>query len=142
MIVVDTNVVSEPLKPQADPAVLAWLDRQAEQVLYLTTTSLAELLVGVEKLPEGRRKTVLAQSLRPQLAKWFGPRVLPFDEAAAIAYAKLVSRARAAGRALSFADGQIAAVAYTHGFTVATRDTAPFEAAGLQVINPWPQGRL
>ncbi len=137
MIVIDTNVVSEPLKPQADTAVLAWLDRQAEQVLYLTATSLAELLVGVEKLPEGRRKTFLAQSLKPRLANWFGPRVLAFDETAAMAYAKLVSRARAAGRTISFADGQIAAIAHTHGFIVATRDTAPFEAAGVQVINPW-----
>lgn len=137
MIVVDTNVVSEPLKPQANAAVLRWLDRQVAASLYLTTTSLAELLVGVEKLPEGRRKTVLAESLRPMLAKWFGPRILPFDEAAAAAYAKLISRARVAGQAISFPDGQIAAIAATKGFAVATRDAWAFIAAGVEVIDPW-----
>ena len=137
MIVVDTNVVSEPLKPQADPAVLAWLDRQAEHVLYLTAISLAELLVGVEKLPEGRRKTALAQSMRPLLARWFNPHILPFDEAAATAYAKQVSRARAAGQAISIADGQIAAIAKQHRFAVATRDRRPFRVAGIEVVNPW-----
>ncbi len=137
MIVVDTNVVSEPLKPRANAAVLTWLDRQAGPTLYLTATSLAELLVGVEKLPAGHRKTVLTESLKPLLANWFGPRILPFDETAAAAYAHLVSRARLLGRTISFADGQIAAIAHVHGFTVATRDRGPFEAAGLSVIDPW-----
>ncbi len=137
MIVVDTNVVSEPLKPEASAAVLDWLNRQAVKTLYLTTTSLAELLVGVEKLPDGRRKTVLAESLKPLLTKVFGPRILPFDEAAAVAYAKLVSRVKAAGRTVSFADGQIAAIAMVQGFMVATRDRGPYEAAGVKVIDPW-----
>ncbi len=91
----------------------------------MATTSLAELLLGIEKLPDGRRKTLLAESLKPLLNRWFGPRILPFDEAAAVAYAKLASRARTAGHTISFADGQIAAVAQLRGFAVATRDAGP-----------------
>ncbi len=132
MIVVDTNVVSEPLKPQPSEAVLNWLARQAGESLYLTTTSLAELLGGVEKLPEGQRKRMLRESLQPLLTKWFGPRILPFDEAAAGAYAKLVSRARASGHAISVAGGQIAAVAKSRDFAVATRILAHF----LQLVCP------
>ncbi len=137
MIVVDTNVISEPLKPLPNPAVRQWLDRQSASTLFLTTTTLAELLLGIEKLPEGRRKTALADSLQPMLNQWFGPRILPFDQAAAAAYANLMSRARAAGRTISALDGQIAAVAAAHGFAVATRDSSPFLAAGLHVITPW-----
>ena len=139
MIVVDTNIVSEPLKPLPNEAVLRWLSRQAYASLYVTTTSLAELLAGVEKLPDGRRKERLRESLQPLLKKWFGSRILPFDEAAAVTYAKLVSRAGASGRTVSLADGQIAAVASLWGFTVATRDTGPFVATGLSVINPWEE---
>ena len=103
----------------------------------MTATSLAELLVGVEKLPDGRRKTVLMNSLKPLLSKWFSTRILPFDEAAASAYAKLVGRARTIGHTISIADGQIAATAKVHGFAVATRDTKPFAAAGVSIMNPW-----
>ena len=140
MIVLDTNVVSEPMKPSADPTVQAWLDRQVAETLYLTATSLAELLVGIEILPSGRRKDGLAAALAELMAVLFGPRILPFDQQAAIAYAPVVSRARAGGTIISVADGQIAAIAAARGFTIATRDTAPFEAAGLPVINPWDAG--
>lgn len=137
MIVLDTNVVSEPMKPGGSAAVLAWLDRQVADTLYLTATSLAELLVGIQILSDGKRKAGLDAALTELMAGLFGPRILPFDQRAALAYAPLVGRARAAGRAISVADGQIAAIATTHGFTVATRDTAPFLAAGMPVINPW-----
>ena len=80
---------------------------------------------------------ILADSLKPLLSKWFGTRILPFDEAAAVAYAKLVSAAQRRGCAIEVPDGQIAAVASEHGFAVATRDCATFLAMGLQVINPW-----
>lgn len=139
MIVLDTNVVSEPMKPNGNPAVRDWLDRQVAETLYLTATSLAELLVGVEMLPDGKRKDGLADALGELLNVLFGPRILPFDSEAAKAYAPLVGRARAGGRVISVADGQIAAIAAAHGFSVATRDTAPFVAAGVPVINPWEQ---
>ena len=137
MIILDTNVVSEPMKPNGNPAVRDWLDRQAAETLYLTATSLSELLVGIEMLPHGKRKEGLAAALNELLVSLFGPRILPFDRQAAMAYAPLVGRSRAAGCLVSAADGQIGAIANVHGFAVATRDTAPFLATGVLVINPW-----
>jgi toxin FitB len=137
MIILDTNVVSEPMKQQGNPSVQAWLDRQVAETLYLTATSLAELLVGIEILPDGQRKVGLAAALAELVSLLFGSRILPFDQPAALAYAPMISRARAGGRIISVADGQIAAIAAVRGFIVATRDAAPFVAAGLPVINPW-----
>ena len=140
MIILDTNVVSEPLKPRFDPAVEAWLDRQPAETLYLTATSLAELRTGVALLPAGKRKAGFDKALSELLANIFAGRILAFDRDAAEAYATLVSRARRAGRTLSVGDAQIAAIAITHRFIVATRDTTPFVAAGVTVINPWEAG--
>lgn len=137
MIILDTNVVSEPMKPNGNVAVAAWLDRQVAESLYLTATSLSELLVGIEILQDGRRKEGLDAALLSLLHKLFGARILSFDQQAAMRYAPMVGRARTAGLAISVADGQIAAIAAVHGFTVATRDVAPFVAAGVSVINPW-----
>lgn len=138
MIILDTNVVSEPMKLNGTSVgVQAWLDRQVAETLYLTTTSLSELLVGIEILPDGKRKVGLGAALSDLLDTLFGGRILPFDAPAAIAFASLVGRARAGGRVLSVADGQIGAIATLYGYTVATRDTAPFIAAGVPVINPW-----
>lgn len=137
MIILDTNVVSEPTKPKPDPVVRAWLDRQVPETLYLTAISLAELLAGVAKLPSGRRKRDFGSSLLQLLERFFGPRILPFDRAAAEAFASLTEVTLATGRKLALADGQIAAIAMTHGFSIATRDTAPFKAARLIVLNPW-----
>jgi hypothetical protein len=137
MIILDTCVISEPMKARANPAVTAWLDRQAAETLYLTATNLSELLTGIELLPGGRRKRGMAAELRELLERLFGERFLDFDREAAVAYAVLVSRAAAKGLAISVADGQIAAIAAVHGFAVATRDTTPFLAAGVTVVNPW-----
>ena len=137
MIILDTNVVAEPMKVNGNPYVQAWLDEQAAETLYLTAISLSELLVGIEILPDGKRKKGLGAVLSALLVKLFTSRILPFDQQAAIAYAPLVRHARIAGRSVSVADGQIAAIAAVHGFTVATRDSAPFIALGVAVINPW-----
>ena len=137
MIILDTNVVSEPMKRHGHPAVQAWLDRQVAETLYLTAISLAELLVGIAILPDGKRKAGLEVALTELLESLFGTRLLPFDGPAAKAYAALVGRARAQGLTLSVADAQIAAIAAVHGFTVATRDTVPFTAVGVPVLNPW-----
>lgn len=141
MIVLDTNVVSEPMRASASSTVVAWLDAQVPQTLYLASTSLAELLLGVERLPAGRRKRNLKQGLSGLLDSLFADRLLAFDREAAAAFSQLVARARAKGVNISFADGQIAAVAMVRGFTVASRDVAPFEAAGMRVINPWESER-
>jgi toxin FitB len=137
MILLDTNVVSEPLKFDSDPEVLAWLDAQPVATLYLSTISLAELRFGIAILPEGRKKERLRLRLDERVLPAFEDRILPFDAEAAEANAALRARARAAGRAIGPSDGYIAAIAATHNLIVATRDTAPFEAAGLTVINPW-----
>ena len=137
MIILDTNVVSEPMKAHANPAVAAWLDRQAAETLYLTAVNLAELLFGVETMPAGKRREGVGAALAALLSKLFGARILPFDEDAARTYATLVARARASGLALSVADAQIAAIAAARGFAVATRNTAPFVAAGVPIFDPW-----
>ena len=137
MILIDTNVVSETMRPLPEPKVVAWLDAQAAETLYLSTVSLAELLLGVAMLPEGRRKIALGLDLVQKAALLFSERILPFDVEAAKAYATLMSRAERSGRRIGVADGEIAAIAVTHRFSVATRDTGPFRAAGIDVIDPW-----
>ena len=136
MIVLDTNVVSEAMKQTPDAAVLDWLNRQSAETLYLTSITVAELMFGIAVLPAGRRKKALGQTL-DGLTKLFRNRILPFDFDAAARYAELASAARARGKGLPQSDGYIAAIAVAQGFIVATRDTAPFEAAGVRVINPW-----
>jgi len=137
MIIVDTNVLSEPLKTGGDPAVAAWLDRQDIDVLYLTTVNLAELLLGIELMPLGSRRSRLEARIGTVIGTFGEDRTLAFDARAARLFALLVARARNAGHAIGVADGQIAAIAAVHGFAVATRDTAPFIAAGVPVIDPW-----
>jgi predicted nucleic acid-binding protein len=139
MIILDTNVVSEGIHPACDSKVAAWFDRQHSEKLFLTSTSLAELMLGVELLPNGRRKADLATRLDAGLVALFKQRLLSFDRDAAKAYAGLVTKARRQGLAIAVSDGQIAAVALTRGFAVATRDTAPFIAAGVETIDPWKQ---
>jgi len=137
MILLDTNVVSEPLKASGDINVLAWIDAQIIETLYLSTISVAELRFGIAVLPEGKRRDALHSSLEQRVLPLFAGRILPFDAPASQAYATLRARARTAGQAIAPTDGYIAAIAVTQGFSVATRDTSPFDAAGLAVINPW-----
>jgi hypothetical protein len=136
MIVLDTNVVSEAMKPEPHPAVRAWLNDQAAETLYLSSVTLAELLFGIGTLPAGKRKDMLSLAL-DGLMGLFRDRVLPFDIDAARHYAELAVTAKAGGRGFPTPDGYIAAIAASRGFIMASRDTAPFEAAGVTVINPW-----
>ncbi len=137
MIVLDTNVVSEPLKPAPDPVVLDWLNAQEPKTLYTTTVNLAELLAGVEALPAGRRKDALAQALSSQVLALFGGRVLSFDTEAADAFAKTNASAQAQGNTMAFADCAIAAIARVNGFALATRNMRDFKGAGVPLIDPW-----
>jgi toxin FitB len=137
MIILDTNVLSEPMRVDGNAAVAAWLDRQIVDTLYLTTVNLAELLLGIELLPLGLRRSRLKARIEEIVALFGERRTLVFDARAARFFAVLVARARATGHAIAVADGQIAAIAAVHGFSVATRDTAPFVAAGIPVIDPW-----
>jgi predicted nucleic acid-binding protein len=136
MIVLDTNVLSEAMKPTPHSAVRSWLNEQVAETLYLSSVTLAELLFGIGALPDGRRKTALTETLGGIL-ELFQDRVLSFDAEAARHYADLAVRARAGSKGFPTPDGYIAAIAASKGFMVATRDVSPFEAAGLTVVNPW-----
>ncbi|WP_321790441.1 type II toxin-antitoxin system VapC family toxin [Burkholderia pyrrocinia] len=137
MILVDTNVISEPLRREPSAAVIEWLDAQNVETLFLAAISLAEIRFSVAALPEGRRRDRLHQSIEQRVLSLFRGRILPFDDAASNAYASIRARARATGRAIAPVDGFIAATAEANGLIVATRDAAPFEAVGLRVIDPW-----
>lgn len=136
MILLDTNVISEAMKPAPDDTVRAWLDEQAAETLYLSSVTIAELLFGIGALPAGKRKDRLTEAL-DGVMELFADRILPFDIAAARHYADLAVKARAAGKGFPTPDGYIAAIAASRGFAVATRDTSAFDAAGVVVINPW-----
>ncbi len=136
MILLDTNVVSEAMKPELHPSVRDWLDAQAAETLFLSSVTIAELLFGIGALPKGRRKAKLTATLDGVL-ELFAGRILPFDLAAAQRYADLAVKARAAGKGFPTPDGFIAAIAAARGFTVASRDESAFHAAGMTVIDPW-----
>jgi predicted nucleic acid-binding protein len=137
MIVVDTNVISEPWKPVPEPRVLQWIDAQAIETLCLSAITVAELRFGIAAMPIGKRRTILQDRLESDVLPLFAGRVLPFDLDASRTYADLIARAKSAGHAIGRADGYIAATAAARGLVVATRDTGPFKAAGLKTINPW-----
>ena len=137
MILLDTNVISEPLRREPEPGVIEWIDAQALETLYLSAITLAELRSGIALLPAGKRRTGLLESLERRVLPLFTGRVLPFDLPCTQTYAELIAKAQKAGLAIAAADGFIAATAAANGFAVATRDTSPFEAAGVTVINPW-----
>ncbi|MDP1698079.1 MAG: type II toxin-antitoxin system VapC family toxin [Xanthomonadaceae bacterium] len=137
MIVLDTNVISEPLRPSPEARVGAWIDAQPLETLYLSAMTVAELRAGVALMPVGKRRTALHEHLERRVLPMFVGRVLPFDVACTKAYADLMARARKAGSGIGTADACIAAIALTNGFIVATRDASPFRAAGLDVIDPW-----
>jgi toxin FitB len=139
MILLDTNVISEAMKPEPDPVVCGWLDEQAAETLYLSSVTIAELAFGISSLPKSKRKDRLATALEGVL-ELFADRILPFDTKAAQRYANLAVKARAAGKGFPTPDGYIAAVAASHDFVVASRDASAFTAAGLIVIDPWIVG--
>jgi len=136
VILLDTSVVSEAMKPEPHPSVRDWLDAQVAETLFLSSVTVAELLFGIGALAPGRRRDKLAGALDGVL-ELLAARILPFDTAAARRYADLAVKARAAGTGFPTPDGYIAAIAAAHGFAVASRDTSAFTAAGLTVIDPW-----
>jgi len=137
MILLDTNVISEPLRRDPHARVLEWIDAQALETLYLSVITVAELRAGIALIPAGKRRDSLHENLEKRLLPMFANRVLSFDMACTTAYAGLLAKSRAAGLTVETADAFIAAIALANGFAVATRDTRPFETAGVNVINPW-----
>ncbi len=126
MIILDTNVLSEAMKPEPHPAVRAWLDEQVAETLYISSVTVAEILFGIGVLPAGRRKQRLT-SVIDEILPLFEGRILAFDTDAA----------RTVGKGFPTPDGYIAAIATARGFAVATRDASAFNAAGVPVIDPW-----
>ena len=139
MIMLDTNVVSEPLRQVPESRVIEWIDAQAIETLFLSAITVAELRFGVALLPVGKRQNRLQERLENEILPLFTERVLPFDMSVTEAYAELMVKARSAGLAVSVADGYIAATATANGMMMATRDANPFTAVGIQVINPWEE---
>lgn len=137
MILVDTNVVSELMRPAPAPEVLAWFARQDVAALFLSAVSEAELRAGAAYLPAGRRRDGLVAAIDAMVAEDFAGRVLAFDSAAARSYAAIAASRRAAGRPIAEADCQIAAIAQAHGAAVATRNVSDFLGCGVAVIDPW-----
>ena len=125
------------MRPAPDQAVMSWLNGQDIQTLFLTATSLAELRFGIARLDEGRSRSDLAARLDRMLDQVFFGRIIPFDETAALEFADRMATVRRLGHAVGFQDGTIGACAAARGFAIATRDTGPFEALGVSVVNPW-----
>ena len=137
MVVLDTNVVSEMMRDSPSPEVLNWLDGRPTSELFVTAVTEAEVRTGIVLLPEGRRRRGLAEAAEHAFGSLFAGRVLPFDSGAARSYAEIAAARRAAGRSLPQADGQIAAIARSHGMAVATRNVRDFEYMGIDLFNPW-----
>lgn len=137
MTILDTNVLSEVVKPRPEGKVLQWLAAQPNADVYLTAITTAEILYGVFNLPAGKRQAALQQAVNLLIQHEFANRVLPFDQAASVSYAELVAQSDRAGRPMSAFDAQIAAIARVHGATIATRNMADFSGSGVRIINPW-----
>lgn len=137
MILLDTNVLSEVLRPLPDVRVQRWLDSQPDAILFTSAVTEAELCLGVALMPLGRRRTALAVAIRTILADDFTGRILPFDSPAAATFAEIAASRRQAGRPISQSDAQIAAIARSRGAVVATRNVADFNGCGIELVNPW-----
>lgn len=137
MLILDTNVLSEIMRPRPALEVAAWLARQPDDLLYTTAISQAEVLSGLAIMPEGRRRRELEAAARGIFTEDFEDRILPFDTDATAAYAEIVAARRRTGRPTAPLDLMIAAVAVSHNASVVTHDTKGFEGCGVTLVNPW-----
>jgi len=137
VIVLDTNVVSELMRPAPDPNVIAWVDRQAVSDLVITAITAAELKAGVELLSHGRRRAAIAEQIEALLDETFAGSVLPFDVECSRHYGDIVARRTRAGAPIAAFDAQIAAVCRQHKATLATRNRRDFAGIDLHLVDPW-----
>jgi hypothetical protein len=137
VILLDTNVMAELMRPRPDPQVLAWADRLDPATVGITTMNEAEILHGIARLPEGRRRQALRESWDALLPAMFGERVWPFDREAAHWYGELLRRRERLGKPMATADAVIAAITLAKGAQLATRNGADFAGIGIDLINPW-----
>lgn len=138
-MVLDTNVLSELMRPAPELGVVDWLDAQEATAVAITSITVAEILYGIQRLPDGRRKRSLAATATEMFDKDFAGRILPFDGEAAIHYAERVVASEQSGRMVQMADAQIAAICLCHGAILATRNVKDFASLGLPLVDPWLQ---
>lgn len=136
MIILDTNVVSEFIKPRPDPRVMAWVDSWLDSEVATTAITIAELRYGAARMPSGRRRSLLEAEIEGIVDDFRG-RIEPFDAAAAAHYGTVVAEREQAGRRINFPDAQIAAICRSLGATLATRNTKDFADTGIEVVDPW-----
>lgn len=141
MIIIDTNIVSEVMRPNPNVNVMRWLNQQDINALYITSVSMAESYFGLYRMPEGKRKDGLLIQFRLILENIFQDRLLGFTDEHSESYAELCTFAEKSGKPMQMADAQIAAIAKFHGATVVTRNTKDFEACGIKLINPFSEKR-
>jgi predicted nucleic acid-binding protein len=139
LILLDTNVLSELMRAEPDPSVLRWMAAQPLGALHVSTLTCAEILIGIDRLPEGKRRRHLAEQAEGLFAEEFAGRILGFDFAAAAAYAAIVGQRRRVGQSIATVDAMIAAIARVHGAAVATRD-GDLAGCGVPLIDPWNTG--
>jgi predicted nucleic acid-binding protein len=137
VLILDTNVVSEVLRPEPNETVVAWFESQPRHQLFTTAITQAEIYYGINLLPKGSRRQKLLAVAQLIFEEDLENRVLPFSREAASHYAELATTRRSLGRPISQFDGMIAAVALLHGAHIATRNTADFDDCGILVVNPW-----
>ena len=137
MIILDTNVLSEVMKPTPDAEVLAWMDAQPAAELYTTSITQAEILHGLMLLPAGRRRRALEAAATSMFMEDFEGRILGFGTDAALPYARIASERRRTGRPISHFDAQIAAIARSTGAAIATRNLREFGGCGVTLVDPW-----
>ena len=137
MIVLDTHLVSEMMRPTPNSSVLSWLNTQVAEELWLNSVVVSELLFGMARLPTGARKRLLTDTFSAMLSEDFAGRILTFDLEAAVIYAELAAGGEAKGRPVEMADAQIAAICMAQGAKLATRNLKHFEGLGLVLVNPW-----
>lgn len=135
----DTNVVSEWVKPRPNEGVVRWLAETDEDRIFLSVVTLAELCHGIERLPAGARRKRLDEWLTDELPLRFEGRVLAVDEAVANAWGRMVAQREAAGKPIAIMDAFIAATAEAHGLTIVTRNVGDFKPSTKAVLNPWTE---
>jgi predicted nucleic acid-binding protein len=137
MILLDTNIISEVMRPVPSPEVLAWLNKQPKNKLFISTIAIAEIIYGIRNLPEGKRRINLVDQFHKMITDLFKYRILTFDEPAAYLYGEIMAHRKVLGKPLSIPDGQIAAIGRLHNAILATRNIRDFIDCDLRLINPF-----
>ena len=137
MILLDTNVLSELMRPEPEYKVVAWVQEQADQELYTTALTKAEMLFGLAMMPVAKRRSAMTSEAARLFSEDFPGRVLAFSEEAAVHFAAISAERRRQGRPISVFDGMIAGIARSRGAAIATRNIVDFDAIGIRLVNPW-----